>query len=523
MENHLLNNKLLFLQPFLLTITYYLLVFRVNFSINGGEYEFLLSELFFLIFIVIIFQLIFYVLMRRFIKNKNIMMICEILLLALFFVRSIPTILLFVFMMIFAFVYKNKFMSLNAFLEVFCTVFFLFTVILGGLQVVWIAYSEISFLSRSYSYQKKKKVVVDNNEDIPNIYWFHMDGMPNNSFINTYYDQSLEDFSSFLNQKKFLSNRNASFVGGHHTQLALVSLYNPDYYDNFLKKYLNELDYCSLHHCKTKNTIMFQELIFKRLENEFLEAIQKKYTTFSITEFNQYTSFPTDYVYDITEMDGVCKVPFFKNDYSNQKIYQDILKKHMNTFTDYYFHFSNQNDSLFQENLDCNVDLSRYQTLDDSTFYPIRKTIRALEDARSKGNQPKFYFIDNILVHKYWNYDSNGKFIRKNNTDLDDFDDCYYYTTKVLMNFVQYIEDNDSNSVIVIQGDHGIHVLDENILKKYFHINHKQVMDIRNSTINAVYIPQKYQNGEEKYLENPLNISRYLINRFIGNNYEYLD
>ena len=41
--------------------------------------------------------------------------------------------------------------------------------------------------------------------------------------------------------------------------------------------------------------------------------------------------------------------------------------------------------------------------------------------------------------------------------------------------------------------------------------------------MNAVYIPEKYQNGDEKYLSNPLNISRYLVNNFVGDNYTYLE
>ena len=34
---------------------------------------------------------------------------------------------------------------------------------------------------------------------------------------------------------------------------------------------------------------------------------------------------------------------------------------------------------------------------------------------------------------------------------------------------------------------------------------------------------KKYRNGEEEVLSNPLNISRYLVNNFIGDNYEYID
>ena len=40
--------------------------------------------------------------------------------------------------------------------------------------------------------------------------------------------------------------------------------------------------------------------------------------------------------------------------------------------------------------------------------------------------------------------------------------------------------------------------------------------------INAYYIPEQYKNGEEEYLNNPLNISRYIINNYVGDNYSYV-
>ena len=46
--------------------------------------------------------------------------------------------------------------------------------------------------------------------------------------------------------------------------------------------------------------------------------------------------------------------------------------------------------------------------------------------------------------------------------------------------------------------------------------------EIRNSVISAIYIPDKYKNGDEEYLDNPFNISRYIVNNYVGNNYEYL-
>ena len=89
-----------------------------------------------------------------------------------------------------------------------------------------------------------------------------------------------------------------------------------------------------------------------------------------------------------------------------------------------------------------------------------------------------------------------------------------------MLNFIKH---NDKNAVIVIQGDHGIHSFEDEYIMKELDINRKELQEIRNSVMNAVYVPKEYRNGDEKVLENPLNISRYLVNNFVGTNYEYID
>ena len=90
-----------------------------------------------------------------------------------------------------------------------------------------------------------------------------------------------------------------------------------------------------------------------------------------------------------------------------------------------------------------------------------------------------------------------------------------------LLNF-NYIKETDNDSIIIIQGDHGIHSIRDSIIKDYYKVEGKGLLEIRNSTISAIYLPEKYRVNTE-YLDNPLNISRYLVNSFVGDNYKYLD
>ena len=81
----------------------------------------------------------------------------------------------------------------------------------------------------------------------------------------------------------------------------------------------------------------------------------------------------------------------------------------------------------------------------------------------------------------------------------------------------------DPDAVIVIQADHGLHGNTEEDFKKAFGPDADPI-ELWNSTMSAIRVPEKFRTGEEHYaMENPLNISRYLVNSFVGRNYDYLE
>ena len=47
--------------------------------------------------------------------------------------------------------------------------------------------------------------------------------------------------------------------------------------------------------------------------------------------------------------------------------------------------------------------------------------------------------------------------------------------------------------------------------------------ELWNSTMSALRVPAEYKTGDEHYaLETPLNMTRYLVNTFVGKNYDYV-
>lgn len=521
MKKFLKNKNYLFFAPYLLIVIYYLCIYRSNFSINGGEYEFLLSECIFHILFFSFLEILFYFLFSRLFSDRE-----SFILIQLFLFLSVCSGLIVWLITIFLFVYflfsKEIHVNVQSFLNVFLPLFFFAECFSFFLVFFFCGKDTVSFMVRKKDYSKNVSCSVEPSISTPNIYWIHMDGMPNTSFIEEFYNEDLGEIKESFEEMGFSLNDDASFVGGHHTLLALNALFNPQYYDEFLHDYLQELDACSLHSCYTEKTVSFREISYHRIRNELFQAFQKKgYHIVGITEFNQYTAFNTDSIYDIWHYDKGDKVPYLSKIDTDEDIYNHILKVHFqNTIENIYGvrHYS----TMFDEMIPIRVDLSSYPLLEKSPYYPIQAMIQSFDDARDRNKQPQFYFFDNTMIHEYWNFDKEGNVIRSDNTNLDDFDDCYYYTLKLTLEFVQYIQEHDSDGVIIIQGDHGIHVLPSVYMKEFFDVNDDEVLDMRNSTFSAILIPEEYQNGDEEYLNNPLNISRYLVNNFVGKNYEYL-
>ena len=126
------------------------------------------------------------------------------------------------------------------------------------------------------------------------------------------------------------------------------------------------------------------------------------------------------------------------------------------------------------------------------------------------------------LNHLYISFDKDGNAIDYYDNFKNAYKDNYTYISYLLVDLVEFIKQNDEKSIIVLQSDHGIHILECNELMKLLNVKSNDCFNIRNSMFSAIYIPDDYKKGNEDVLHNPLNISRYIINNYVGNNYDYL-
>lgn len=394
-------------------------------------------------------------------------------------------------------------------------------------------FCSVSIKSRGYDY--KLNINIDENKETPNIYWIHCDGMIGLDVAKEYFNYKKTDLENYLNNNNYIVNENAKLVAGHSTQTALAALFNPYYYDNFFGDYLKELEKTFLNNNKKTSFIVnYNELSEKRLNNELFNALDSKdYTTIAIADYNQYTSFNTDFYYDyfvfhetfkhLTEKKELRYIELNDNNKFNIELYNQFNYFRGLLNTTFLYPVVDDFNSLNYKVLDYNdLDMSDYPRIENTSYWGMKAILKSVNHSLNI-NDNKFVFIDYKLNHLPLTYDAFGNELSENCTfNLNFYLGNYIYSSRLLIELLDYIKTHDENAIIVVQGDHGIHSLKDTEMKDSLSINQKEVQDIRNSVISAIYIPNNYKNGDETYLDNPLNISRYLINNYVGKNYDYI-
>lgn len=415
-------------------------------------------------------------------------------------------------------------------IEVIIGTMFLYNSISSGINLT-------SMIIKNKGYDSEIEIKVDEDTEEPNIYYIHCDGMMSFDGIEEYFDYDNKYLKSYL--KDYYMNSDATLVAGHRTQRALVALFNPEYYDKFFNDYLNQLEDTYLGKKKqTDYFVDYYELEKKRFNNELFQAFQKKgYTTVGIGEYNAYTSLDVNYFYD------------FFNSYRDDR-YLDVDNSQLRLISNesnelsrkLYVRFSNNKKILKRtifsdllvgyipldyEEIDYNgIDVSGYLNINkvykSDNYWIPKAIIKGLDDSMKIDNN-RLTFIDFNMNHDPYLFTKDGTVVNVDDAwNVDNYLGNYIYAGYILTDILKYIRSNDSDAIIILQADHGLHTVDNETMIEYFEVDIEEIQKIRNSVMSAIYIPKKYLNGDEDYLDNPLNISRYLVNNFVGNNYEYI-
>lgn len=522
------NKKILFLTPNLIYIT---ILFQ-RYYLNNDQ--FYLRNFFIVGLILFIVTTIIYLLSKLFIKdNKKIFFI--LLYLSLIYLYSIEQKMLISFTFFYILMFFAIFIlipKIKPNIPDTLTSILIFIVICYS--IIGLPTPIISIVSQKINTKEYKETYIpkiEENLPTPNIYWIHTDGMMNIKDMAKYFNTFDDNLINYLEEEKFKYNKDATLIASHKTQRALAAMFNPNFYDNFFKEYLYNLEDVFLNkNDKISYNVSPKEIVEKRFNNELMQSLKEKdYTTIAIAKYNNHSSLKTDIYYDyynaitnhwhFTEKEKLRKLKNPTNNINlkhtgtqiNEVLSHSIFNKITNNIIPYKCEIIDYSD----------IDLTNYPYSNTSNYYPIKAIFKSLEETKTVNK--KFTFIDYDLYHVELSYDKSGnKLNPKNYYNLDFYDDNYQYANKLLIELLDYIKNNDEDSIIIVQADHGIHTISGEDLNKKIKLNQEEIQEIRNSVMNAIYIPEKYQNGDEQYLKNPLNISRYLVNNYIGKNYEYI-
>lgn len=379
----------------------------------------------------------------------------------------------------------------------------------------------------------KSEFFIDEGLESPNVYFLLCDGMVGFEVMEKYFAESQDEFKGELEMRGFEINKEASLESGHQTRIAIPAMMSPDFNDNYLKRYLSDHESAMVLRYQP-DTLLY----LARINNETIRAFDEKgYETVAMSVDDKFFLPNTDYYYYIEA---------YYRDRTNRVTSAELVKKSKDESKEFdadrvYAHQLGEiflggipeevYDRFFSHDEIEEMDLSTsFDGVDEvllgSQYAKVNTAmVEGLYDSLNSNGigEPKFVIIHNLMPHGPFNLDENGGSVKSENRgDINYYPGHHEYSAKVLVNMIDMIIKSDPDAVIIVQGDHGLHMQNSEKIKNAF--GEDVSVEIWNSVISAIRVPEKYRNGEEHHaMEDPRNIFRYLVNNFVGHNYEYIE
>ena len=372
--------------------------------------------------------------------------------------------------------------------------------------------------------------VVDDSLDHPNIYWIHAESMVDETVLEKYWGEDTVGFTEKLEERGFYVNHEAYINGPLFSGLtteSLASMYLPNFSDR-----MNEVGLS-----RANRAITFTYL---EGENEFINAFDsagyKTVAHMSPWELN-YVRLPagTIYCYDdeisvnnntnvIGSLDKIIyfdlKQQILFLEYSaypiwvlsncfhvEDKCLNQYLKKHIVVSLENYV-----------------SDEEKYGIFQDTDWLEIDghgSLISSVRYSLDISNSPELMFIFSNFAHTNYDIDEFGGSIETTNNVYMYYGE-YLFSSKLILYYVDEILEKDSNAIIIIQGDHGPHIAGYDGYDEFFSSD-PRYEEYKGHVLSAVRIPEQYQTEDyPEAIQNPRNIVRYLVNSYVGENYEYI-
>ena len=333
----------------------------------------------------------------------------------------------------------------------------------------------------------KREFNIDPTLSHPDIYWFHMDGLMSIETVERFWGLNYDHFREALQARGFLVYENAELNGGFTTS-AMPALLSPAFYDSFWGEQLNHVETMLVDE---RETYLFRQ----SLASVGLGGYDDLSSYFEL--FNAFFAggyeliVHTYFEYLPTSFDHLI---------GGQRIGSRGWQLYTRSQLPGLLAMTTPIPMIWHESL--GVDAVRVRHLEN--IEPVASlTWFELMDAHMLSMEHRVTEPSEVPNHmRYDLYPSLG----------------FEFSFWRMINEVDVILERNPNAVIVLQSDHGFH-LDEvqrHLLEKGYSL--EQVLELTHSVLSAVRIPDEYGGLEEPIA--PLNITRVLVNRFIGENYQ---
>ena len=337
----------------------------------------------------------------------------------------------------------------------------------------------------------KSSFIVDPTLPDPDIYWLHLDGMMSLGTVECFWGESQEQLRKELADRGFVIYEDAQLNAGY-TSAALPALLSPMFYDSFLGTRLDEV---KMELRDSRTSTLHEELTKAGLS--FYDDIVPHYELFSALIAAGYEIEVRD-----TLVHGNIPSTFY----------------HLTIERSYVPEQDRWNEVILSAG-----DLPRLLTLTTPLNIPsavVPTTTVVRQPSIDSESSARFVFdaMYDTHISRVWEHDPN--LTHHDFKNIDAYPLAYKQISENMLILIDTVLEENPNAVIVLQSDHGFHINDtqQHLLDQGVPL--EMVLELSLSVFSAVRIPSQY--GELTEPIAPLNISRELVNRFVGENYELL-
>ncbi|MCL1999362.1 MAG: hypothetical protein FWG65_11410 [Turicibacter sp.] len=378
---------------------------------------------------------------------------------------------------------------------------------------------------------------IDVQTESPDIYWIWMDGMLGFSAVYEFFGDPQNQLREDLNDRGFVINENATLDAGASV-IAAPILFSPTFYDSYYSRVMREISPLLTRELRwPEHSRILQEdgVNIAAHHGPYMEIFhafnQAGYTTIAITNSHVEAFTPAivrkfynarSPIFSLAVNEGIGGIPNFFS--GSEDLFRllaittplSILSLQIEGFLTTASDYDWVPVTEHTERIERLVEYSSRQNEE------TRRVLVGFADSVETPS-PKFTFMSFIYAHSYlWSILS----VEPPTNPLDPFQQNLYMNAhsmaaRLMLGVVDFILEENPNAVIVLQADHGIHMIpNQQYLQENFDFTDEELFKLINSTMSAVRIPEIY-GGLDRPLD-PRNITRELVNRFVGQNYELL-